>query len=188
MGDGAWGYNTHPGASLCIIPIPFEGTDPRNWIGRRTVMPMCSGASWQKFGAIKTVEETLAAKSVGSHPAEAGFGQHDDHRHTSGLLILDRFDSGLALAKRKLVRRACSRRFATCEKRNRKRKRAVWFLRRLSSLVVGQAGAVGAGGARGHSSALFCRVLWHDKTTNEERERRRSLGLIPDFSVVLFFV
>ena len=91
-GDGGWGYNTHPGASLCIIPIPFEGTDPRNWIGRRTVMPMCSGASWQKFGATKTEEETLAAKSVGSRPAEAGFGQHDDHRHRSGQLVPGRFD------------------------------------------------------------------------------------------------
>ena len=60
---GLIGYNTHPGASLCIFPIPFEGTDPRNRIGRRTVMPMCSGASWQKFGATKTVEETLAAKA-----------------------------------------------------------------------------------------------------------------------------
>ena len=81
-GDGGWGYNTHPGASLYIFPIPFEGTDSGNRIGRRTVMPMCSGALWQKFGATKTMVVTLEACERPVTATQSGLLTGNGHRHT----------------------------------------------------------------------------------------------------------
>ena len=58
-----------------FVSGPMKGTDPRNRIRRRAVMPMCSGASWQKFAVTESVVDTSEAESVDARPAEAGSGR-----------------------------------------------------------------------------------------------------------------
>ena len=138
--------------------------------------------AWQKFGATRTVEDTLGAKSVGTRPAEAGSGQHDDHRHTSGLLVLDRFDSGLALVRRKrkaVCLQPSSLRRCACI--GNRKGGGSFLCRKLSSLAVGRVGRRWQVELRGHSMAL---VRWQSnqlasrwsgeaKCEMGEKEKRR---------------
>ena len=159
-----------------FISEPIKGTDPRNRVGRRTAMPMSSGASWNEVRDYQERGGHIGSDIGGRSPCRSRIWAVSSHRHTtasvSGVLA-----SGLAWRSQnsKLVRRVCSRRDCDVRKHEAKKKATdLSVFRRLRSLVVERAGSVGASGARGHFSALACRVLWRDRPTSGEKERRSS--------------